>query len=139
MINSGINNALKSYGQGGRQASVEDATPHRLVQMLMEKALEKIATAKGFMLRREIVRKGENISSAIAIVGGLRASLDKDKGADIAQNLDALYDYMERRLLEANLYNKPEYLDEVLALMKEIKTAWDAIPEALKNAHAGDK
>lgn len=136
MMNSGIANALKSYGQGGKPASVEDASPHRLVQMLMERLLEKVATAKGHMARGNPARKGENLSSAIAIIGGLRASLNQEAGGEIARNLDALYEYMERRLLEANVHNKLDYLDEVLALTKEVKSAWDVIPDAAKNTSA---
>ena len=136
MMNSSIANALKSYGQGGKSASVEGASPHRLVQMLMERLLEKVATAKGHMARGNPAQKGENISAAIAIASGLRSSLNLDAGGEIARNLDALYEYMERRLLEANVHNKLDYLDEILALTKEIKSAWDVIPEAAQNISA---
>jgi len=125
--------ALKQYRNVGTQSSVESADSHRLVQMLMDGALEKISTAKGFMLRGAIAEKGAHISWAIAIIDGLRAALNKEKGGEIAQNLEDLYDYMGRRLLQANVENKTEMLDEVSSLMLEIKSAWEAIPQHAKS------
>ncbi|MFQ5488322.1 MAG: flagellar export chaperone FliS [Gammaproteobacteria bacterium] len=125
--------ALQEYQQVSRKAGVEDASPHRLIQMLMEGALEKIAAAKGFMARGSIQEKGAHISWAVSIIDGLRVSLDKSVGGEIAENLEELYIYMMRRLTEANLKNEPAYLDEVASLLGQIKSAWDAIaPEAAR-------
>ncbi len=120
------------YKQVGSHTGVESATPHRLIQMLIEGALEKINLAKGYMQRGEISLKGTHVSWAISIIDGLRMSLDKEAGGEIAENLDALYDYMGRRLVEANLYNNTDILNEVSGLLLEIKSAWDAIPEILR-------
>lgn len=117
--------AVNSY-KFGVVAEVEGASPHRLIQMLYEGGLQKIAVAKGAIQRKDIAAKGDNIGKAIAIIGGLRASLDLSQG-EIAVNLGRLYDYMERRLLEANLKSDAEILDEVSGLLREVKTAWDAI------------
>ncbi|HHH36398.1 MAG TPA: flagellar export chaperone FliS [Gammaproteobacteria bacterium] len=123
--------ALQEYQQVGKKAAVEDASPHRLIQMLMEGALEKIAAAKRFMEQGAIPEKGAHISWAVSIIDGLRASLDKSAGGEIALNLEELYLYMMRRLTEANLKNDPACLDEVTSLLVQIKSAWDAIaPEA---------
>lgn len=119
----------QAYGQVGTQSNVEIASPHKLIQMLMEGALEKIGIAKNHMVNGNIAEKGAHISWAISIVSGLRVSLDPEKGGEIAENLDNLYDYIERRLLEANMHNKVEYLDEVMSLLMEIKSAWDAIED----------
>ena len=123
--------ALKEYGKVSVQSGASYATPHRLIAMLLEGALEKISSAKGFMQRNEIANKGNYISWAISIIEGLRLSLDKDKGGDIADNLDKLYDYMERRLVEANSKNDESMLDEVSELLMTIKAAWAEIsPDA---------
>jgi len=119
------------YKQVGTQTAIDSATPHRLIQMLLEGALEKLNLAKGYMQRGEIAMKGTHISCTISIIDGLRMSLDKEAGGNIAANLDELYDYMVRRLVEANLKNDPEMLTEVAGLLLEIKSAWDAIPELL--------
>lgn len=130
----GSGGAAKAYAQVAVQTGVESATPHRLIQMLMEAALEKITRAKADSNRRNIPGKCKNISMAISIVEGLRVSLDMKAGGDIAQNLFALYDYMERRLVQANAENNNGYLDEVAQLILQIKSAWDQIPDQLKGA-----
>jgi flagellar protein FliS len=128
--------AMKQYHSLGMKTSVEDATPHRLIQMLMDGALDKIAAARGFMERGEISQKGAHISWAISIIDGLRVSLDKSVGGEIAQNLDDLYNYMMTRLTEANLKNDTNYLNEVSGLLRQIKGAWDAMPEEIIREHA---
>lgn len=121
--------ALQQYKKVGKESDAAFASPHRLIQMLFEGALEKISIAKGHMERNEIAAKGQNIGWAISIVEGLRTSLDKSAGGEIAENLDALYEYVERRLTEANLENKIEYLDESSQLLKTVKSAWDEISD----------
>lgn len=124
--------AIAQYRQVRTRGSVEHADPHRLAAMLMEGALERIAAAIGHMQRGEVACKGESISRAIAIVEGLRGSLDFEAGGALAGNLDALYEYMGRRLLEANVADDAGMLEEVAGLLREIESAWDAIrPEAL--------
>lgn len=119
--------AVQHYSSVKVHSGVESATPHRLIQMLLEGALERIAQAKGAMLQNQFARKGELIGKAMAIVGGLQGSLDDKEGGDLAANLDSLYDYIIRRLGQANHENNPEHLDECGRLLGEIKTAWDAI------------
>ena len=124
-------NFANKYNKMAVQTGVDSGSPHRLVQMLFEGALEKIAVAKGHLKRGAIPEKGRHISWAISIIEGLRASLDMERGGEIAGNLNDLYDYMKRRLLEANLASDPALLDEVASLLREIKDAWDAIaPES---------
>ncbi len=125
---------LHQYRQAGSIAEAAIADPHRLIQMLFEGALERIAVARGAMEQGNIRIKGEKLSQAIAIIQGLRTCLDCDKGADLAENLDALYDYMARRLLQGNLHNDSDALDEVSRLLREIKAGWDAIPGMLRQA-----
>ncbi len=123
---------LHQYGKVSVGSEVEYASPHRLIQMLMEGALDKIATAKGFMDRGETAKKGEHISWAISIIGGLQSSLDMETGGEIAQNLDDLYTYIVRRLMEANVNDDIGAVDEVMSLLLEIKSAWDVMPESIK-------
>jgi flagellar protein FliS len=125
--------AMSQYKEVHVQSSIMDASPHRLIQMLMEGALEKIALAKGNILRKEIAQKGENIGKAITIVGGLQSSLNTDAGGDLAESLNDLYDYMSRRLVVANIQSDEAILDEVAGLMIEIKSGWDAIPGVLND------
>jgi flagellar protein FliS len=127
MTNPNIPNALRQYQQVNTQTGVAFASPHRLIQMLMEGALERIAVAKGCIQRQDTLAKGEQIGKAIDIIGGLREGLNPDAGGDLATNLDAVYDYMQRQLLEANRRSDIALLDEVADLLRPIKEAWDAI------------
>lgn len=131
--------ALKQYGEVGITVGVSSANPHQLIQMMLDGALDRISQAKGHMLHSEVPRKGELISKAIGIIDGLRMSLNPEEGADIARNLDDLYDYMGRRLLAANAENNTEYLDEVSSLLNEIRGAWQAIPQDVIQQHINSR
>lgn len=132
----GYQSALNEYQKVNNQSKAAFASPHRLIQMLMEGALEKIKKAKGYMRQKEIQKKGEYIGWSISIIEGLRVSLDFEKGGEISQNLNALYDYMERRLSMANAENSEAMLEEVYNLLSEIKEGWDAIPQNIIDSHA---
>ncbi len=127
--NMGNIRALKQYNRINLQTGVENASPHRLIQMLIDGALGRIAQAKGHINMQATQQKGEAISMAVSIIGGLRDSLDHKKGGSIAENLDSLYEYMTYRLMEANLKDDVAILDEVHQLLTEIKTAWDGIQD----------
>lgn len=127
MYQTGIHQALNQY-RNGALAEVNEANPHRLIQMLFEGALERIVTAKVAMQQGNVAGKGELISKAIGIIDGLRAHLDLEKGGEVAENLESLYEYMTLRLTEANLHNDVARLDEVSKLLREVKAGWDAIP-----------
>ncbi len=120
--------ALEGYGRGAVESEVNFASPHRIIQMLMEGALSKIATAKGCIARNDIAEKSRQITWGMNIIQGLRTSLDAQKGGEVAANLDALYEYMGRRLLEANVGNDVAILEEVSSLLMEVKAGWDNIP-----------
>ncbi len=122
--------AMKQYQSVNVNAQVIEADPHRLIQMLLEGGLQRIAQAKGAMEYGNIPLKGELIGKAMGIVGGLRDAVDTDKGGDIAANLDNLYAFMQQRLSQANLNNDPAMLDEVAKLLREIKEGWDGIRQS---------
>ena len=119
--------AMKQYQTVSVHAQVSEADPHRLIQMLMEGGLQRIAQARGAMEHGNIALKGELIGKAMGIIGGLRDGLDKEKGGEMATNLDNLYAFMQQRLSLANLQNDPAMLDEVAGTLREIKLGWDAI------------
>ncbi|KPB55994.1 Flagellar protein FliS [Pseudomonas coronafaciens pv. oryzae] len=120
--------ALRQYQKIGAQAQTSEASPHRLVQMLMEGGLDRIAQAKGAMTRKDIANKGVLISKAIDIVGGLREGLDLETSpSESLLRQDNLYHYMMTRLAEANARNDQKILDEVAGLLITVKEGWDAI------------
>jgi flagellar protein FliS len=133
MKNTGAKGAAGEYAAVGTQTGVTEATPHRLIQMLLDGALDKIARARGAMQRREIAEKGSCINSASSIILGLHDSLDMEAGGEMAANLSNLYDYMIRRLMEGHATNDIAALDEVASLLREVKRGWDAIPDEAIN------
>lgn len=128
--------ALGQYQQV-QASGASYADPHRLIQMLMEGALTCVAVAAGAIERGEIPAKAKAITRAIAIIDGLQDALDRSEGGDLVDNLDALYDYMVRRLALANAENDAAVLKEVSSLLSQIKEAWDAIPPEARAAKAG--
>ena len=128
MSNYNSQEALKQYRQLGLETQINNASPHRLIQLLMDGALERMNGAKAAMERGDSATKGVLIGKAMGIISGLRSSLDMSvEGTDLPERLDDLYDYMGRRLLEASTFNKVEMLAEVIDLLKTVKSGWDAI------------
>ncbi|KMN24225.1 flagellar export chaperone FliS [Pseudomonas helleri] len=121
--------ALRQYQKVNSHAQISEASPHRLIQMLMEGGLERMAQAKGALSRGDIPQKALLLTKAVDIIGGLRQGLDADKTDDKAalQQLDDLYEYMAVRLTQANIKNDLEIIDEVARLLITVKSGWDEI------------
>lgn len=121
--------ALRQYQKVNSHAQISEASPHRLIQMLMEGGLDRMAQAKGAMSRGDIPQKVVLITKAIDIITGLRQGMDESKAEDkIAfQRQDSLYEYMTIRLTQANAQNDPEIIDEVARLLITVKSGWDEI------------
>lgn len=129
--------AIKQYQNVNAQSAITDASPHQLIAMLIDGSLARLASAKGSIERKDYAAKGMNIGKAVDIINGLQSSLDMEVGGEIATNLDRLYDYMVRRLMDASIKNDAAIIDEVVVLLKEIKYGWDNIPvEFHHKAHA---
>ena len=109
------------------------ASPHKVIQMLMEGAIERLIQGKTAMLKKDIALKGERLGKALDIIISLRSCLSMADGGDIANNLDSLYDYMIRQISHANSDNLESPLDDVIHILREIKSAWDQIPPQYHN------
>jgi flagellar protein FliS len=119
---------LAAYQTVAAHGGVSAADPHQLIVMLMDGALERIASARGAMEHGAMEAKSRLLHRAVAIVDELRASLNMQAGGQIAANMGDLYDYVGRQLMRANLENRTELLDEVSHLLREIRSAWIQIP-----------
>ena len=132
-----LNRALNAYAQVDVQ--VASASPVQIIILLYDGAISSLAAAKGKMQEMKLAEKGQLVSKAIGIVEGLRSVLDHEKGGEIANNLENLYDYMKRRLVAANLKNEPAGLDEVAHLLGNLRDAWVELDARERQSAAGAK
>lgn len=109
-------------------SSVKEMTPYEQVKLVYTNIIGKLSAAKGFIERKEIEKKGTAISDSITLLGALQQVLSFDNNNEVSSNLDSLYDYCQRRLLVANIENDIEKVNEVITLIKEIKSGWEQIP-----------
>ncbi len=120
--------AVSAYRKVNVDSVVEQATPHQLIAMLFEGLLAALREAKGAMVRGVIPEKGRLIVKAVRILEeGLRGGLDKDKGGEVAANLDLLYSYSVKQLTLANLNNDVALIDEVIGLIEPVAAGWSEI------------
>ncbi len=127
-------NAVSEYQSAGNSSIAYD-NPHALILRLMNGAIERIAQARGAIQRNDVQRKGEYIAKAISIIGGLEGCLDHSQPGELSVNLSNLYQYMCLSLTQANIDGDIEKLNEVSALMTEIRSAWVQIPEQAQTAN----
>ncbi len=119
--------AAQAYQRIGTNAAVMEADPHRLIEMLLAGALERLARARGALAGGDREGRTQALNGAVGILDGLRGALDFEHGGQLAQSLDGLYQYMTVRLFEANRSEDLGPIDEVSGLIREIKSGWDGI------------
>ena len=110
-------------------SSVHDASPHKLIALLFDACLERLAVTKGAMERKELKQKAESLKKAIDIIVRLQASLDFERGGQVATRLDDLYTFCTNRLALANVTNDSEMINEVYRVIAELKQGWSEISE----------
>jgi flagellar secretion chaperone FliS len=125
-----------AYARVGVETGVMGASPHRLSVLLYQGARQAISQARMHLQQGNVAGRGMAISKAIRIVeSGLQQSLNLEVGGEIAQRLNALYSYMTRRLLEANIQQSEAMLVEVDGLLATLEEAWVGIaPEVARMA-----
>ncbi|MGI2259494.1 flagellar export chaperone FliS [Shewanella sp. GXUN23E] len=121
--------SMRSYRKVSLESEIAVASPHRIIQMMFAGALERLAQSRYAIEQGDIANKGILIGKAVGIINGLNNSLNMDAGGEISRNLSELYEFMLRRISEANLNNDVQAIDDVIEILRNIKEGWDAIPE----------
>jgi flagellar protein FliS len=129
--------SLGHYATVNAYGAAEAASGPQLILTMMRTAQDRIAAGRGHLERGEAAAKGEQLGKAIALLQGLRGALDHEAGTELAGNLDALYEYMTRRLAEGNARDEVVPLDEVSQLLGEIRGAWEQVVAQSRPASAG--
>lgn len=123
---------LNQYRTVGAHGNLAEASPHQVVKVMLDALLSRIAEASGHIERGESQAKGEKIGKALGLIEALTLGLDKERGGELAANLERLYDYASRTLLKAQLESRVDLLKEVSGLLREIKLGWDGIAPTAK-------
>lgn len=127
-----------AYGRVSVESNVLSASPHQLIAMLFDGAQAAIKAARLHMTNENVAEKGKSISKAIDIVNsGLLAALDKEKGGELAERLEGLYNYVTNLLVKANIHNDTAKLDEAAELLQNIGSAWKEIGQQAASAKQG--
>jgi len=130
MFTSVSSRSASAYQRINVETAVSEATPHQLVNMLLEGLLQNVGAARIALKRGDIAVKGKKINNAVRILDeGLRPALDLAKGGDIAANMNGLYGYCSLRLTEANLRNDDAALADVIRVIEPIADGWKQIGE----------
>ena len=130
-----MNRNIRAYTKESIKTQIAGADSYTIIKMLMQGALERLAKGRGCIERSDLEGKAENLSKANAIINALLESLDAKDDSEVINNLASLYDYMLSRITDASIEKSVEPIDEVMLLLREIKSAWDAIPyEEVKKA-----
>lgn len=123
---------LDAYKTTNIDSIVFEATPHKLIDMLFKGAKDALVQAVGAIERKDFDAKSKKISKAIEIILNLQTYLDKEKGGDVADNLNELYTYMSTTLIDANRLNDTAKLQEVVGLLETVADGWSSMPDEYK-------
>jgi flagellar protein FliS len=106
------------------EVAIKTANPIQLVVMLYEGAIQSLREAQGALLANDIPKRARAINRAVAMISELQASLDFEKGGEIANSLDRLYTYMNAQVFKGNVERDGKYFAEVVSLLENLNSAW---------------
>ena len=122
-----------NYQNAYKKASVNTLDQTKLIIMLYDGAIKNASFAVEHMKSGQIEKVHDCLIKTKNIVTELIATLNMDRGGDIANNLQSLYSYMFSQLIEANMNKKTEPVVVVIDLLKELRAAWTQINSKKKN------
>jgi len=113
--------------QAYQKNKYQTASPHRLILMLYNGAIQFAGKAKEAILNKDIAETNSHIQKTQDIIYELISSLNEKEGGEIAANLKSLYFYMIDRLIEGNIKKQASAVEEVISMLQELRSAWEEI------------
>jgi flagellar protein FliS len=120
--------ALSQYGKMKDDTQTMYASPHQLMLMLFDGAIEAMSFNIGAIQQNDFEARGKQNTRAITIINGMRECLDMKAGGELADNLYALYQYMTQELFRANFNNDADTIQNIQTMLKDIRGSWEKIP-----------
>ena len=120
--------ALAQYGQIKNDTQTTYASPHQLMLMLFDGAIEAMSFTIGAIENNNFELRSKQNSRSITIINGMRECLDMETGGDLANNLFSLYQYMTKELFKASFKNDADTVQNIQTMLKDIRGSWEKIP-----------
>ena len=120
--------ALAQYGQIKNDAQTTYASPHQLMLMLFDGAIEAMSFTIGAIQNENFELRSKQNTRSITIINGMRECLDMETGGELADNLYSLYQYMTKELFRASFKNDVDTIQNIQTMLKDIRGSWEKIP-----------
>ena len=120
--------ALAKYGQIKNDAQTTYASPHQLMLMLFDGAIEAMSFTIGAIQNENFELRSKQNTRSITIINGMRECLDMETGGELANNLYSLYQYMTKELFRASFKNDADTVQNIQSMLKDIRGSWEKIP-----------
>ena len=120
--------ALAQYGQIKNDAQTTYASPHQLMLMLFDGAIEAMSFTIGAIQNENFELRSKQNTRSITIINGMRECLDMETGGELADNLYSLYQYMTKELFKASFKNDVDTIQNIQTMLKDIRGSWEKIP-----------
>ena len=120
--------ALAQYGQMKNDTQTMYASPHQLVLMLFDGAIESMSMTIGAIQQKNIEMRGKYNTRAISIIYGMRDCLDMNSNSELSENLYSLYQNMAQELFRAGFKDDAETIQNIQTMLKDIRESWKKIP-----------
>jgi flagellar protein FliS len=120
--------ALSKYGKIKDDTQTMFASPHQLVLMLFDGAIEAMSMTIGAIQHNNLELRSKQNTRSITIINGMRECLDMESGSELADNLYSLYQYMAQELFRAGFKNDVDTIRNIQFMLKDIRDSWENIP-----------
>ena len=120
--------ALSQYGKIKDDTQTMYASPHQLMLMLFDGALEAMSLTIAAIQNKNFELRSKQNTRSISIINGMRECLDMEAGGELADNLYSLYQYMAQELFRASFKNDAETIRNIQTMLKDIRGSWEKIP-----------